>query len=188
MWRICGLIGGKKERQGANSNLKSISKWLTVVLCPLNEWWLLAAHYLAITASLNWHLVPNWCRRQSDTKTHQGWTEGNSTAGWLHPDLVFTLRQREPGMSVQANTGPGSDMYRPVSFHCLSNMDHSYLTSLLVSRGVYLSCPPFIPNTPRELWSLHNTSFILFSRELEDEALEKWQRCPKQPIPSDCHR
>lgn len=76
-------------------------------------------------------------------------------------------------MSVQADTGPGSGMYRPVSFQCLSKLDHSYLTFLLVRRGVYLSCPLFFPNTPRELWSLRNTSFILFSRELKDKALNK---------------
>lgn len=155
-------LKNKRDQYGANSTLKSVSKWLAVKLCPLDKWWLLAAHYLAIRAPLNWHLVPNWCWMQSDTKNTSAlkWRtfDCRLASSWIS---IYTHTERARNVCASWHrTRVGHARTCLISAACLSKLDHSYLTSLLVCRGVGLSFPSFIPNTLWELWSLCNTSFF----------------------------
>lgn len=158
MCHICGLR--KRNQYGANSTLKSISKWLAVKLCPLDKWWLLAAHYLAIRASLNWHLVPNWSADRHKNTSALKWRK-------------FDCRLASSWISIYTHTDPVRNVCASwhrtrvrhvrtclISAVCVSKLDHSFLTSLLVGRGVGLSFPSFIPNTLWELWSLCYMSFF----------------------------
>lgn len=158
MCHICGLR--KRNQYGANSTLKSISKWLAVKLCPLDKWWLLAAHYLTIRASLNWHLVPNWSSDRHKNTSALKWRK-------------FDCRLASSWISIYTHTDPVRNVCASwhrtrvrhvrtclISAVCVSKLDHSFLTSLLVGRGVGLSFPSFIPNTLWELWSLCYMSFF----------------------------
>lgn len=157
-------------------------------LCPLDEWWLLAAHYLAITASLNWHLEPNWCGVQLDTNT--------SVLKWRK----FDCRLASSWISIYTHTewvrNVCASWHRTcvghvptclISVLCLSKLDHSYLTSLLVSRGRCLSSPHSSQTHHRSfkvsakclLFCCVFLFFFPFSAELRQR---KCCRSPRKPI------